>query len=149
MSPVKNETLFAAWATVSESPHAYQASDHNHPPPWINEGEMKGLPRLVAALGRGLLLCISILCGSLLIHVYLLFQNTAFIFLFSRDVASPPFCSAPSSRRTGRACQEHHVSGDPGCSGLCPPRLAGRGALSSSSDVLFIPGGAFLRAHSF
>lgn len=113
MSPVKNETLFAAWATVCESPRAYQASGHNHPPTRITPGGTKGLPRLVAAPGGGLLLCISIPRGSsLLTHVHLLCQHTAFIFLFSRDVAGPRFCSPPSSG-TGRACGEHRAAERP------------------------------------
>lgn len=56
---VENKTIFAAGAKVRVSARTHKASRHNHLPTFT--GEVKMLPRPLAALGRGLRLCIVLL----------------------------------------------------------------------------------------
>lgn len=114
---VKHETLFATRATICASPAAHRASCHPHLPTRVILGDMKGLPRLVAALGG---VCFSaLLCSPLVpLHssIFICFSKLLTWFSSSQrcDCSSLPFLQEGGQGRLE----------DPGCSALFLSRLA-------------------------
>lgn len=107
---------------------------HTGPPTltWVTLGEVKAQAGGSPGSWGSASLCLSVPSSVLpLIHMCLLFQTTALVFLLSGDGATAPFRSPPSSRKEGGS------SGRPGGSGPLPSGLAGRG------NVLSVPGWCF------
>lgn len=117
---VKHETLFATRATICASPAAHRASRQPHLPTRVILGEMKGLPRLVAALGG---VCFSAALYSPVVppysSIFICFSKLLTWFSSSqrRDCSSLPCTSF--LQEGGQGPLE-----DPGCSGLFLSQLA-------------------------